>query len=97
SRDLDQLSVAGDTTDGCTTIRVAIADVGPTDGGGTPLARHAATNTTSVYTPPRIFPMLPERLSTDLTSLNPDVDRLAVGAESRAGDGCGARRSGVWP
>jgi len=92
SRDLDQLSVAGDTTDGCTTIRVAIADVGATVGRGTALDRHAATNTTSVYTPPRIFPMLPERLSTDLTSLNPNVDRLAVVIEFAVGeDGlCGA-------
>jgi exoribonuclease-2 len=92
SRDLDQLTVAGDTTDGCTTIRVAIADVSETVDRGTAIDRHAATNTTSVYTPPRIFPMLPERLSTDLTSLNPDVDRLAVVIEFAVGeDGlCGA-------
>src|SRR6185369_11014224 len=92
SRDLDQLTVAGDTTDGCTTIRVAIADVSETVDRGTAIDGHAATNTTSVYTPPRIFPMLPERLSTDLTSLNPDVDRLAVVIEFAVGeDGlCGA-------
>src|SRR6185369_13468309 len=86
SRDLDQLTVADASVDGCTTIRVAIADVSATVARGTALDRHAATNTTSVYTPPRIFPMLPDRLSTDLTSLNPNVDRRAVVVEIAVGD-----------
>ncbi|HXJ37315.1 MAG TPA: RNB domain-containing ribonuclease [Candidatus Eisenbacteria bacterium] len=97
SRDLDQLTVAEASIDGCTTIRVAVADVSATVSPGTALDRHARANTTSVYTPPRIFPMLPERLSTDLTSLNPDVDRLAVVIEIAVGpDGvCG--ESTVYP
>jgi exoribonuclease-2 len=91
SRDLDQLTVADAPTDGCTTIRVAVADVSATVTPRSALDRHARANTTSVYTPPRNFPMLPDRLSTDLTSLNPDVDRLAMVAEIGVGkDGvCG--------
>lgn len=77
SRDLDQLSAA-ERVDGGVRLHVAIADVDAFVPHDTPLDRHASRNTTSVYTPMRVFPMLPERLSTDLTSLNPAVDRLAV-------------------
>jgi len=86
SRDLDQLTVADAPAGGCTTIRVAVADVSASVERDSALDRHARTNTTSVYTPPRNFPMLPDRLSTDLTSLNPDVDRLAVVVEVGVGD-----------
>jgi len=86
SRDLDQLTVADSPSGKCTTIRVAVADVSATVARGSALDRHARTNTTSVYTPPRNFPMLPDRLSTDLTSLNADVDRLAVVTEISVGD-----------
>jgi exoribonuclease-2 len=78
SRDLDQLTVVERTRDGATRVLVAIADVDALVGVRTPLDEHAQQNTSSVYTPARIFPMLPERLSTDLTSLNLDSDRIAV-------------------
>jgi exoribonuclease R len=78
SRDLDQLTVAEATPDGSARVFIAIADVDVLVGKGSPLDEHAQQNTTSVYTPARIFPMLPERLSTDLTSLNPDEDRIAI-------------------
>lgn len=78
SRDLNQLSVAEAQDDGVVTIRVAIADVDALVPRGSALDAHARQNTTSVYTAATIFPMLPERLSTDLTSLNPDENRLAM-------------------
>ena len=89
SRDLDQLTVAAPSRDGAVTIKVAIADVDAAVPKNSPVDRHAALNTTSVYTPAVIFPMLPERLSTDLTSLKDREDRLSVVVEfvvSRSGE-----------
>jgi len=81
SRDLDQLSVAELLTDGDVKIIVAIADVDATVRLGSPIDRHAALNTTSVYTPAITFPMLPEKLSTDLTSLADQQERMSVAIE----------------
>ena len=78
SRDLDQLSVAAGLANGATRILVAIADVDALVAAGSPIDEHARHNTTSVYTAAQIFPMLPEKLSTDLTSLAEDQERLAV-------------------
>jgi len=88
SRDLDQLTVAQSMPGGATKILVAIADVDALVRKGSAIDEHARQNTTSVYTVAEIFPMLPERLSTDLTSLNLDADRLAIVVEIViAGDG----------
>lgn len=78
SRDLDQLTVAEPAADGGARILVAIADVDALVKRGSAIDAHARTNTTSVYTAARIFPMLPEKLSTDLTSLSAGEDRLAM-------------------
>ena len=78
SRDLDQLSVAQTSPTGEVKLLVAIADVDALVKRDTPVDQHAAHNTTSVYTGAQIFPMLPERLSTDLTSLNENDDRGAI-------------------
>ena len=78
SRDLDQLTVSENLAGGATKILVAIADVDALVRKDSPIDGHARQNTTSVYTAAEIFPMLPERLSTDLTSLNVDEDRPAI-------------------
>jgi VacB/RNase II family 3'-5' exoribonuclease len=78
SRDLDQLTVAEVMPAGAVKVLVAIADVDAIVKKQSALDDHARQNTTSVYTAAEIFPMLPEKLSTDLTSLNYESDRLAV-------------------
>src|SRR5438552_13955429 len=78
SRDLDQLTVAEDLGSGNVRLLVAVADVDALVKKATAIDDHARHNTTSVYTAGGIFPMLPVKLSTDLTSLNEDVDRIAV-------------------
>jgi len=78
SRDLDQLSVGEPLAGGRTRVRVAIADVDAAVKAGSAIDGHARTNTTSVYTAAEIFPMLPLKFSTDLTSLGESQDRLAI-------------------
>jgi exoribonuclease-2 len=96
SRDLDQLSVAEALAGGDVRVLVAIADVDVVVSKGSLVDRHAAVNTTSVYTPGAVFPMLPERLSTDLTSLGPGEDRLSVVIEFVVGADGVLKRSDIY-
>ncbi|WP_174874430.1 RNB domain-containing ribonuclease [Vogesella oryzae] len=88
SRDLDQLTAIECLAHGARRVFVAVADVDALVPKGTAIDEHARLNTTTVYTSARIFPMLPERLSTDLTSLNVNENRLALVNEMAfSGDG----------
>ncbi|MGB4408466.1 MAG: RNB domain-containing ribonuclease [Sphaerochaeta sp.] len=86
SRDLDQLSAAEALGNGRVKILIAIADVDAFVKKDSALDQHAQQNTTSVYTAPVVFSMLPEKLSTDITSLNFACDRLAVVVELEIAD-----------
>lgn len=77
SMDLDQLTYA-ETAKGKAVLWVAVADVDALIAKGSPIDHHAEINTTTVYTPAVKFPMLPKKLSEDLTSLNEEEDRLAL-------------------
>lgn len=81
SLDLDQLTVAEEVPGESVKIYVAIADVNSLVKNGSAIDVHARHNTTSVYTAAMIFPMLPEKLSTNFTSLNFGEDRLAYVVE----------------
>ena len=88
SRDLDQIEVIEQLPGGDVRVMVGVADVDALLPQGSALDQHAGENTCSVYSGVSVFPMLPERLSTDLTSLNFGVDRLAIVIDMVvAGDG----------
>lgn len=81
SRDLDQIEWTESMPDGRIRVLIGVADVDETVHRGTPLDRHAASETTSVYTGVRTFPMLPAELSENLTSLDEHQDRASVVTE----------------
>jgi len=86
SLDLDQLTVAEALPANAVRIRVAVADVDMLVKKDTAIDEHAHQNTTSIYTAGKIFPMLPEKLSTGLTSLNYGEDRPAIVIDMVIGD-----------
>jgi VacB/RNase II family 3'-5' exoribonuclease len=81
SMDLDQLTAAAAMPGGAVKVYIAIADVDSAAPARSALDGHAGQNTTSIYTAAQIFPMLPDKLSTDLTSLKYNSDRLAMTVE----------------
>jgi VacB/RNase II family 3'-5' exoribonuclease len=85
SRDLDQIEYAERTPDGQIKIMIGIADVDAFVPKDSPIDKHAAIETTTVYTGVRIFPMLPEELSTGATSLLENADKLSVVTEYAVG------------
>ena len=78
SRDLDQIEWAEQLGDGRIRVLVGVADVDGVVSRGTPLDDHAQSETTSVYTGVKVFPMLPAELSEGISSLNENADRAAV-------------------
>jgi VacB/RNase II family 3'-5' exoribonuclease len=96
SRDLDQLTVAEADSGGMIKILVAIADVDVVVKNGSAIDQHAQHNTTSVYTAAEIFPMLPEKISTGVTSLNFNQDRLAIVIEMVIGADGALQDSGIY-
>jgi VacB/RNase II family 3'-5' exoribonuclease len=96
SFDLDQLTVAEALPDNTVKILVAVADVDALVKKNSAIDEHARQNTTSVYTAGKIFPMLPEKLSTDLTSLNYDEDRPVIVIEAVISDGGEMQSSDIY-
>ncbi len=78
SLDLDQLEVAEKLANGDIRVSVAIADVDATVAQNSATDRFAEANSCSVYTGIVTYPMLPDRLSTQLTSLAQDADRPCI-------------------
>ena len=97
TRDLDQLSVAEPLAGGATRLLVAVADVEGKVRAGGAVDGHASVNTTSVYTAAGVFPMLPEVLSTDITSLHEGQERLAVVVDMEVRPDGGVTASKVYP
>ena len=96
SRDLDQLTVSVPDGNGATRILVAVADVDALIVANSAIDAHARINTTSVYTAAQVFPMLPEKFSTGLTSLNQEEDRLAIVVDMSVGTDGAVGQSDIY-
>lgn len=96
SRDLDQIEYAERTPGGQIKIMIGIADVDAFVPKDSPIDKHAAIETTTVYTGVSIFPMLPEELSTGATSLLEDADKLSVVTEYLVGADGSVNSSNVY-
>ena len=96
SLDLDQLTYAEQLQGNKARVLVAIADVDALVTAKSNINSHASLNTASVYTAAQLFPMLPEKLSTDLTSLRLNADRCAIVVEMIVGNDGAVQKSEVY-
>jgi len=96
SLDLDQLSYAEQLPDNKVRLLVAIADVDALVAPQSNIDNHARQNTASIYTVAQLFPMLPEKLSTDFTSMRLGEDRCAVVVEMIIGEDGAVQQSDVY-
>ena len=96
SLDLDQLTYAEQLPGNKVRVLVAVADVDALVTAKSNINGHASINTASVYTAAQLFPMLPEKLSTDLTSLRLDTDRCAIVVDIVVGDDGAILQSDVY-
>ena len=78
SKDLDQIEWAEQLPDGRIRVLIGVADVDARVAEGSVIDGHAKSETTSVYTGVKVFPMLPAELSEGITSLNENEDRVAL-------------------
>src|SRR6266550_7824383 len=96
SRDLDQVEFAESLPGDDIRVLVGIADVDAYVRKGSAIDGHAHANSTSVYTGVKTFHMLPEQLSTDLTSLVAGADRAAIVTEMIVGPNGAVKASDVY-
>ncbi|MEO7971352.1 MAG: RNB domain-containing ribonuclease [bacterium] len=97
SRDLDQVEYAERLPAGDTRLLIGIADVDASVPKGSAIDKHAEQNCTSVYTGVKTFAMLPEELSTDLTSLVANEDRRTIVTEMVVGADGSVKTSAIYP
>src|SRR5213082_533346 len=97
SRDLDQVEYAERLPNGDIRVQVGIANVDALVDKGSAIDAHAAENGTSVYTGVKTFPMLPEQLSTDMTSLVGGADRSSIVTEMIVASDGTVKSTDVYP
>lgn len=97
SLDLDQLTVSEKISKRITKVLIAVADVDALVTKDSAINEHAKHNTTSIYTAAELFPMLPEKLSTNLASLNFNEDRYAIVIEVEINEDGEVQNSDVYP
>jgi len=96
ARDFDD-AITIEHIDGLVRLGVHIADVSHYVPWDSPIDSEARQRATSVYLVDRVLPMLPERLSNDICSLNPDADRLSFSVDIWLDHDAVVRRAELFP